>query len=172
VFETPRGRIDLTEWCCSLVCAESYPRNYEIISYSRSGLAKAQEFVGLRPKKGPKVLTKLYSYSNNIHIAIREGGHDGNSLLHEVSEEERNKEPEASNAQEPQTGNTGCLPGMWHQGIQNREALNSDGNRLPGLTGPHIRGGSCQEYVRLAPEWSLAWREHLYFVERRCALSS
>ncbi len=34
--------------------------------------------------KAQKVLTKLCSYSNNIAIAGIKGGHDGNSLLHEV----------------------------------------------------------------------------------------
>jgi hypothetical protein len=36
--------------------------------------------------KVQRVLTKLCSYSNNIAIAKLKGGHDGNSLLHEVQE--------------------------------------------------------------------------------------
>jgi hypothetical protein len=59
--------------------------------------------------KAPKVLTKLCAYSNNIDIAKLEGGHDGNSLLHEVQEKGGDKEPETGHTQEPQTSNPGCL---------------------------------------------------------------
>jgi len=31
-----------------------------------------------------KVLTKLYSYSNNIGVVKLKGGYDGDSVLHEV----------------------------------------------------------------------------------------
>lgn len=37
------------------------------------------------------------------------GGCDGNSLLHEVSEEGGDKKPRPRYAQESQTGNKGCL---------------------------------------------------------------
>jgi hypothetical protein len=57
-----------------------------------------------------KVLTKLCSYSNNIGVVKLKGGHDGNSLLHEVQEKGRDKKPQACYAQEPQTSNPGCLP--------------------------------------------------------------
>jgi len=57
-----------------------------------------------------KVLTKLCSYSNNIDVTKLEGGHDGNSLLHEVQEKGGDKKPKAGYTQEPQTSNTGCLP--------------------------------------------------------------
>jgi len=40
-----------------------------------------------------RVLTKLCSCSNNIAIAKLKGGHDGNSLLHEVQEKEGDKQP-------------------------------------------------------------------------------
>jgi hypothetical protein len=40
-----------------------------------------------------KVLTKLCSYSNNIGVIKLKGGHDGNSLLHEVQEKGRDKKP-------------------------------------------------------------------------------
>jgi hypothetical protein len=58
-----------------------------------------------------------------MRILILKGGTNGNSLLHEVQEEARNQEPEESDAQEPQTGNTRCLPGVRHQSVQNRETL-------------------------------------------------
>jgi len=60
--------------------------------------------------KAQRVLTKLYSYSNNIGVTKLKGGHDGNSLLHEVQEKGRDKEPKAGYTQEPQTSNTRCLP--------------------------------------------------------------
>jgi hypothetical protein len=48
--------------------------------------------------KVQKVLTKLCSYSNNIVIAKLKGGHDGNSLLHEMQEKEGDKQPQAGHA--------------------------------------------------------------------------
>jgi hypothetical protein len=42
-----------------------------------------------------RVLTKLRSYSNNIGVTKLKGGHDGNSLLHEVQEKGRDKKPKA-----------------------------------------------------------------------------
>jgi hypothetical protein len=45
-------------------------------------------------------LTKLHCYSNNIAKGEKEGGNDGNSLLHEVQKEEGDKEPTAGYAQE------------------------------------------------------------------------
>ena len=71
-----------------------------------------------------KVLTKLCSYSNNIVVIKLKGGHDGDSLLHEVQEKGRDKKPHAGYTQEPQTGNPGCLSCLWHKSIQNRETLN------------------------------------------------
>jgi hypothetical protein len=71
-----------------------------------------------------RVLTKLCSYSNNIAIAKLKGGHDGNSLLHEVQEKEGDKQPQAGYAQEPQTCHPRCLPCVRHKSIQNRETLN------------------------------------------------
>jgi len=54
--------------------------------------------------------------------------------LHEVQEEERDKEPATGYAQESQTRHPRCLPGVRHKGIQNREALNicSSHRVLPG----------------------------------------
>jgi hypothetical protein len=74
--------------------------------------------------KAQEVLTKLCSYSNNIAIAEIEGGNHGNSLLHEVQEEEGDKQPAAGHAQESQTSHPRCLSCVRHKGIQNREALN------------------------------------------------
>jgi len=74
-------------------------------------------------------LTKLCSYSNNIGIAKLKGGHNGNSLLHEVQEKGRDKKSKASYAQEPQTSNTRCLPSLRHKSIQNRKALNFYGGQ-------------------------------------------
>ena len=73
--------------------------------------------------KSQQVLTKLHRYSNNIAKGAREGGNDGNSLLHEVQKEEGDKEPAAGDAQESQTCHPRCLPGVRHKSIQNREAL-------------------------------------------------
>jgi len=73
--------------------------------------------------KGSKVLTKLCPYSNNIAIPEIEGGYHGNSLLHEVQEEERDKQPAESHAEESQTGHPGRLPRVRHKGIQNRETI-------------------------------------------------
>jgi hypothetical protein len=86
--------------------------------------------------KVQRVLTKLCSYSNNIAIAKLKGGHDGNSLLHEVQEKEGDKKPQAGYAQEPQTGNPGCLSYLRHKSIQNRETLNFYGGHwvLRGVT--------------------------------------
>jgi hypothetical protein len=61
-----------------------------------------------------KVLTKLFSYSNNIAGTGIEGGRDGNSLLHEVQEEEGNEQPSAGNAQESEAGHPGCLSCVRH----------------------------------------------------------
>jgi len=69
-------------------------------------------------------LTKLCSYSNNIGVTKLKGGHDGDSLLHEVQEKGGDKEPNAGYTQEPQTSNQGCLPYLRHKSIQNRESLN------------------------------------------------
>jgi len=74
--------------------------------------------------KAQRVLTKLCACSNNIGIAKLKGGHNGNSLLYEVQEEGGDKEPSPGYAQEPQTGNPGCLPYLQHKSIQNRESLN------------------------------------------------
>jgi hypothetical protein len=74
--------------------------------------------------KAQRVLTKLCSYSNNIAITKLKGGHNGNSLLHEVQEKEGDKQPEAGYAQEPQTCHPRCLPCVRHKSIQNRETLN------------------------------------------------
>lgn len=73
--------------------------------------------------KTHKVLTKLRPYSNNIALAGLKGGRDGNSVLHEVQEEEGDRESKAGYAQESQTGHPGCMPRVRHEGIQNREAL-------------------------------------------------
>jgi hypothetical protein len=83
-----------------------------------------------------KVLTKLYSYSNNIGVIKLKGGYDGDSLLHEVQEKGGDKEPKAGYAQEPQTSNPGCLPCLRHKSIQNRETLNFYGSHrvLRGVT--------------------------------------
>jgi hypothetical protein len=75
-----------------------------------------------------RVLTKLCAYSNNIDIAKLKGGHNGNSLLHEVQEKEGDKQPQACYAQEPQTCHPRCLPCVRHKSIQNREALNFCGS--------------------------------------------
>jgi hypothetical protein len=75
-------------------------------------------------QKDQRVLTKLCSYSINIDTAKLKGGHDGNSLLYEVQEKERDKQPKAGYAQEPQTCHPGCLPCVRHKSIQNRETLN------------------------------------------------
>lgn len=90
--------------------------------------------------KAQKVLTKSWSYSNNIVVRIR-GGHDGNSLLHEVQEKERDKQSTASYAQESQTSHPRCVPCVRHKGIQNRETLNSYGGHLVsnGLTPGVVR---------------------------------
>jgi hypothetical protein len=81
--------------------------------------------------KAQKVLTKLCSYSNNITIAEIKGGHDGNSLLHEVQEKEGDRQPTAGYAQEPQAGHSRCLSCLRHKSIQNRETLNiHDGHRV------------------------------------------
>jgi hypothetical protein len=69
-------------------------------------------------------LTKLCPYSNNIDIAKLKGGHDGNSLLHEVQEKGRDKKPQASYAEEPQTSHPGFLSCLRHKSIQDRESLN------------------------------------------------
>jgi hypothetical protein len=92
--------------------------------------------------KAQKVLTKPWSYSNNIVVVRIRGGHDGNSLLHEVQEKERDKQSTASYAQESQTSHPRCLPCVRHKGIQNRETLNSYGGHLvsKGLTPGVIRG--------------------------------
>jgi len=74
--------------------------------------------------KAQEVLTKLCCYSNNIAIARVKGGHDGNSLLHEVQEEEGDEQPSAGYAQESQTSHPRCLPCVRHKGIQDRETLN------------------------------------------------
>jgi hypothetical protein len=74
--------------------------------------------------KAQEVLTKLCSYSNNIAVGEIEGGNHGNSLLHEVQEEEGDKQPTAGYAQESQTGHPRCLSCVRHKSIQNREALN------------------------------------------------
>jgi hypothetical protein len=77
-----------------------------------------------------KVLTKLYSYSNNIGVIKLKGGYDGNSLLHEVQEKGGNKKPNAGYTQESQTSNPGCLSQLRHKSIQNRESLNFYGGHL------------------------------------------
>jgi len=78
-----------------------------------------------------RVLTKLYSYSNNIGVTKLKGGYDGDSLLHEVQEKGGDKKPNAGYTQEPQTSNTGCLSCLRHKSIQNRESLNFyDGHRV------------------------------------------
>lgn len=74
------------------------------------------------------VLTKLCAYSINIGIAKLKGGHNGNSLLHEVQEKEGDKQPQAGHAQEPQTSYPRCLPCVRHKSIQNRETLNICGS--------------------------------------------
>jgi hypothetical protein len=76
------------------------------------------------------VLTKLYAYSNNIDIAKfrLKGGHNGNSLLYEVQKKERDKQPQAGHAQEPQTSHTRCLPCVRDKSIQNRKTLNICGS--------------------------------------------
>ena len=56
-------------------------------------------------------------------MAKLKGGHNGISLLHEVQEKGRDKEPSPGYAKEPQTGNPGCLSCLWHKSIQNRESL-------------------------------------------------
>jgi len=71
-----------------------------------------------------KVLTKLCSYSNNIGVTKLKGGHDGDSLLHEVQEKSGDKKPNAGYTQEPQTSDPGCLSCLRHKSIQNRESLN------------------------------------------------
>jgi hypothetical protein len=86
--------------------------------------AKIAEKIAIFAWKAQKVLTKLRSYSNNIDIANLQGGHNGNSLLHEVQEKEGDTEPSQGYAQEPQTSNPGCLSCLWHKSIQNREGLN------------------------------------------------
>ena len=81
-------------------------------------------------------MTKLCSYSINIDIAKLKGGHNGDSLLHEVQEKGRDKKPEADYAQEPQTSNPGFLSYLRHKSIQNRESLNFCGGHrvLRGVT--------------------------------------
>jgi hypothetical protein len=87
---------------------------------SETGLAsrmRKQAFPTILALNISKVLTKPCPYSNNIGIAKPEGGHNGNSLLHEVQEKGRDKKPEASYTQEPSTSNTGCLSHLRHKGI-------------------------------------------------------
>jgi len=64
------------------------------------------------------------------------GGHDGDSLLHEVQEKGRDKKPNAGYTQEPQTSDPGCLSYLRHKSIQNRETLNFYGGHrvLRGIT--------------------------------------
>jgi len=81
------------------------------------------------PAKSQQVLTKLHCYSNNIAKGEKEGGNDGNSLLHEVPKEEGDQEPAAGYAQESQTCYPRCLPGVRHKSIQNREALSTCSNQ-------------------------------------------
>jgi hypothetical protein len=87
-------------------------------------LLKWSKIYNLCLKKAKKVLTKLCCYSNNISIVKLKGGHDGNSLLHEVQEKGRDEKPRASYTQEPQASNQGCLSYLWHKSIQDRESLN------------------------------------------------
>jgi hypothetical protein len=86
--------------------------------------------------RAQKVLTKLCPYSNNIDIAKLKGGHNGDSLLHEVQEKGGDKKPEAGYAQESQTSNPGFLSCLRHKSIQNRESLNICGGHrvLRGVT--------------------------------------
>jgi len=79
--------------------------------------AKMAKKFAIFASKAPRVLTKLCAYSNNIVIAKLKGGHNGNSLLHEVQEKGRDKEPTPGYAKEPQTGNPGCLSYLQHQSI-------------------------------------------------------
>ena len=87
--------------------------------------------------KAQGVLTKLCACSNNIVIAKLKGGHDGNSLLHEVQEKEGDKQPQAGYAQEPQTCHPRCLPCVRHKSIQNRETLNIYGGHRVLRVGTH-----------------------------------
>jgi len=71
--------------------------------------AKMVEKFTIFALEAPKVLTKFCSYSNNIYITELKGGHDGYSLLYEVSEKGGDKKPKPGYTQEPQTSNKGCL---------------------------------------------------------------
>jgi hypothetical protein len=42
-----------------------------------------------------------------------------------MQEKGRNKEPKVGYVKEQKTSDTGCLPQLWHKGIQNRESLNT-----------------------------------------------
>jgi hypothetical protein len=57
-----------------------------------------------------------------ITNTLKEGGNHA-SLLCEMPHQERNEEPQSHYYEEWQTGNTGRLPGLRHQDVQNRQEL-------------------------------------------------
>ena len=103
---------------------------------------------GIFAAKAQRVLTKVCSYSNNILIARVKGGHDGNSLLYEVQEEEGDKQPSAGYAQESQTSYPRCLPCVRHKSIQDRETVGV-------CAGHQVLTGLAQGMVRFTPRWTL-----------------
>ena len=50
------------------------------------------------------------------------------SLLHEVPEEGRAQEPEADHNEEQEACDSGRVPNVWHEGIQNRQGLEPAGS--------------------------------------------
>jgi len=69
------------------------------------------------------VLTKVRACSNNIAKAKAKGGHNGDSVLHEVQEKGGDKESQTCHTEESETCHSGCLLDLWHKGIQNRKSL-------------------------------------------------
>jgi hypothetical protein len=71
------------------------------------------------------------------------GRRSDESVLHEVSLNQGDKEPKERYNEERQTSNPGNMPSVWHQDVQNREELDREANLKNLLEGwvSHGKGG-------------------------------